>query len=668
MVANLTMFIALSLVRQPEPVERLQAHLFVLDDLPRPPVAPGFRMWRSSITAGELQRTVARYLGSERADRSFLEYAASSNAPLSPNAPADIHLLRFTEHLLASAIGAASSRLVLSLLLRRSDAGSHSALKLLDDASEALQYNRDLLQSALDQVRHGLSVFDKDMKLICWNRQFRELLDLPSEIGRVGAPLDRVLRTLAERGDLGPGDPNRLVAHRLMKLAVTHETFQEHIGGSKRILEIRTSPMPQGGIVTTYSDITERFAAAEALERSNETLERRVQERTAELTDVNEALAIAKRKADEANLDKTRFLAAASHDVLQPLNAARLYATSLAERPIPAAEAKIVRNIDASLEAVEEILNVLIEISRLDAGRLEPEISRFPLNDIFERLAVEFQPMAREKGLELRIVPTQLWVSSDRRLLRRVLQNLVSNAIKYTASGKVLLGVRRLGETLSIQVHDTGPGIPASKRVIIFKEFQRLEDTAGMVRGLGLGLAIVDRIGKVLDHAIDLQSVPGRGSMFAVKLPVAEPSAVPEPGAIALPVPGHISGLRVLCLDNEPDVLNGMSVLLRGWQCEIMTAQSGAEAREMLRVAGDIPDIILADYHLDGSTGLEAIAGLRDVIGEQVPVIVITADASAEVSREVRRHDYPLLRKPVKAAALRALMHQLTRQRAAAAE
>jgi CheY-like chemotaxis protein/anti-sigma regulatory factor (Ser/Thr protein kinase) len=276
--------------------------------------------------------------------------------------------------------------------------------------------------------------------------------------------------------------------------------------------------------------------------------------------------------------------------------------------------------------------------------------------------------MAREKGLELRIVPTQLWVSSDRRLLRRVLQNLVSNAIKYTASGKVLLGVRRLGETLSIQVHDTGPGIPASKRVIIFKEFQRLEDTAGMVRGLGLGLAIVDRIGKVLDHAIDLQSVPGRGSMFAVKLPVAEPSAVPEPGAIALPVPGHISGLRVLCLDNEPDVLNGMSVLLRGWQCETMTAQSGAEAREMLRVAGDIPDIILADYHLDGSTGLEAIAGLRDVIGEQVPVIVITADASAEVSREVRRHDYPLLRKPVKAAALRALMHQLTRQRAAAAE
>ncbi len=667
-LANLGMFIAVSLVRQPEPVERLQAHLFVLDDLPRPPVAPGFRMWRSSITAGELQRTVARYLGAERAERSFMEYAASSNAPVYENAPADIHLLRFTEHLLASAIGAASSRLVLSLLLRRNDAGSHSALKLLDDASEALQYNRDLLQSALDQVRHGLSVFDKDMKLICWNRQFRELLDLPPDLGRVGAPLDSVLRTLAERGDLGSGEPNRLVANRLMKLAVSHETFQAHIGGGRRILEIRTSPMPGGGIVTTYSDITERVEAADALARSNETLERRVQERTAELTEVNEALEIAKRKADEANLDKTRFLAAASHDVLQPLNAARLYATSLAERTVPDAEAKLVRNIDASLEAVEEILNVLIEISRLDAGRLEPEITRFPLNEVFERLAVEFQPMAREKGLDLRIVPTHLWVSSDRRLLRRILQNLVSNAIKYTGRGKVLLGVVRRGDTLSIQVHDTGPGIPASKRAIIFKEFQRLEDTASAVRGLGLGLAIVDRIGKVLGHGIDLQSVPGRGSMFSVELPMAPPSALPEPGGVVLPVPGRISGLRVLCLDNEPDVLNGMSVLLHGWQCEAMTAQSGAEARALLLAAGDIPDIILADYHLDGSTGLEAIAGLRDLIGTQVPVVVITADASAEVSREVRGHGYPLLRKPVKAAALRALMHQLTWQRAAAAE
>src|SRR5262249_18771352 len=188
---------------------------------------------------------------------------------------------------------------------------------------------------------------------------------------------------------------------RMMRLAVTHDTFQEHVDGGKRFLEIRTNPMPQGGIVTTYSDITERVEAAEALARANETLERRVRERTGELLDVNEALAVAKRKADEANLDKTRFLAAASHDVLQPLNAARLYVTSLVERQLGGAEAKLAHNIDASLEAVEEILGVLIEIARLDTGRLEPDLTEFALADVLARLEVEFLPLARAKGLEL---------------------------------------------------------------------------------------------------------------------------------------------------------------------------------------------------------------------------------------------------------------------------
>src|SRR5262245_52455204 len=510
------------------------------------------------------------------------------------------------------------------------------------------------------------------MQLICWNRQFRELLGLPAELGRVGAPLDQILRVCAERGDFGAGgDVNALVADRLVKLTVTHETFQEHFDGGRRILEIRTAPMPQGGIVTTYSDITERVEAAEALARVNETLERRVQERTAELTEVNKALAIAKRKADEANLDKTRFLAAASHDVLQPLNAARLYATSLVERHIDDGDAQLVRNIDASLEAVEEILNVLIEISRLDAGRLEPDISVFALNDVFERLEVEFQPLARERGLDLRIVPTRAWVSSDRRLLRRMLQNLVSNAIKYTPSGRVLVGVRRIGGRLSIQVHDTGPGIPVSKRSLIFKEFQRLEETAHAVRGLGLGLAIVERIGKVLAHPIELRSALGRGSMFAVTLPRAEPQRTVPAGLAAAPTAaGQLAGLTVLCIDNEPDVLNALCILLEGWGCTVVSAESGVEAAARLREANAAVSIILADYHLDGGTGLEALTALRAELKAEAdpPVIIITADHSAEVQRAVRARGYALLRKPLKAAALRALMFQLARQRAAAAE
>jgi signal transduction histidine kinase len=425
--------------------------------------------------------------------------------------------------------------------------------------------------------------------------------------------------------------------------------------------------MPQGGIVTTYSDITERVAASAALARANETLERRVRERTAELLEVNEALAVAKRKADEANLDKTRFLAAASHDVLQPLNAARLYVTSLVERETGQPEATLAHNIDASLEAVEEILNVLIEISRLDAGWLEPEITAFPLNEMFDRLKVEFSPMASENGLELQFIPTQLWVRSDRRLLRRVLQNLVSNAIKYTPKGKVLIGVRRRGDQVLIQVCDTGPGIPKTKRALIFKEFQRLEETANLVRGLGLGLSIVERIGKVLGHRIDLQSVPGRGSVFAVELPQAEPRPQTEPSVPSVPSLGRIAGLNVLCIDNEPAVLEGMETMLSGWGCTVATAHGINDALDRLRTMPR-PDIILADYHLDDSTGTDAIAAICAAAKAQIPAIIITADHSPEVQRELRTRGYPLLRKPLKAAALRALMYQLTWQRAVAAE
>jgi CheY-like chemotaxis protein len=384
--------------------------------------------------------------------------------------------------------------------------------------------------------------------------------------------------------------------------------------------------------------------------------------------EVNQALAVAKRKADEANLDKTRFLAAASHDVLQPLNAARLYVTSLVERELGGPEATLAHNIDASLEAVEEILGVLIEISRLDTGRLEPDITVFPLSEVFERLKVEFAPLAREKALDLRILPTGAWVRSDRRLLRRLLQNLVSNAIKYTTTGRVLVGVKRRGDRLQVLVSDTGPGIPKSKRTLIFKEFQRLEETASTVRGLGLGLSIVERIGKVLGHPTGLQSVPGRGSTFSVELPRAEPRVSAERQPVVTPSAGRLAGLSVLCIDNEPAVLRGMQSLLEGWGCTVITAQTSAEAVRRLRVAPRPPDIILADYHLDEGTGLEAVAALRSEARAQAPVIVITADHSAEVQREARVRGFALLRKPLKAAALRALMYQLTWQRAVAAE
>ncbi|MEW5965040.1 MAG: PAS domain-containing hybrid sensor histidine kinase/response regulator [Pseudomonadota bacterium] len=665
---NIAAFITVSLLRAPEPVERLQAHSFIADDPQRAPPTPAFRLWRTTITVGDLKHTVARYLGTERAERSFREYAQGRNLVLSAHAEADVQAIRFAEHVLASAIGAASARLVLSLLLRRGNVSGQSAIKLLDDASEALQYNRDLLQSALDQVRHGLSVFDKDMRLICWNRQFRELLNLPAELGRVGVPIDRILKVCAARGDFGPGDIDQLVAGRLMQLAVTKETFQERMMGGERILEIRTSPMPQGGIVTTYSDITERVSAANALARANETLERRVRERTAELLEVNAALEEAKAKADLANLDKTRFLAAASHDILQPLNAARLYAASLAERPLAEGEALLAKNVDASLSAVEEIFAALIEISRMDSGRLEPDIQELPLAEIFDQLAVEFRPLAKEKGLDLRVLATEAWVRSDRRMLRRVLQNLLGNAIKYTRRGGVLLGVRRRGGEVVITVSDTGPGIPPDQQAIVFKEFHRLEGAGSTVPGVGLGLSIVERIGRLLGHPVRLVSTPGRGSTFMVAVPRAAQRVRPRAEVASLPQAGRFDGVRVLCIDNEPAVLAGMEGLLSGWGCTVTAARSGHAALALAVGTGNAPDAILADYHLDTGTGLDAVVMLRAAIGAEVPAALITADQTEEVAARARAHGLSILRKPVKAAALRAMLAQMTLGRSQAAE
>lgn len=663
--ANILAYVTFSLLRQPEPIERLQAHIFVLSDNPRVVQEPAVRLWRTSITNGDLQATAARYLGPERADRAFAGYALSRGTAVQSQSAADVDSIRFTEHLLTSAIGAASARLVLSLLLRRGDVTSQSALKLLDDASEALQYNRDLLQSAIDQVRHGLGVFDKENNLVCWNRQFNQILDLPAELRRVGAPLDQILRVCAERGDFGEGRVDELIADRLTRLSIDLETFQERFDGGKRIIEIRTSRMPQGGFVATYLDITAQVAAANALASANQTLEQRVRERTAELLDLNAALAIAKSQADEASLDKTRFIAAASHDILQPLNAARLYASALSDRALQAEDQVVANRIDASLGAVEEILKALVDISRMDAGRLEPEKGPVSLQEVFERLRVEFEPIAHDKGLEFGVVNSSAWVQTDGKLLRRILQNLVGNAIKYTSSGRVVVGARRRAGQVTIEIYDTGPGIPIDKREEIFKEFKRLDETAGSARGIGLGLSIVERIGRVLNHPIAVRSQPGRGSCFSVTMPRTAPRerhADRETGLGS----GPLTGARILCIENEPVVLDGMMTLLQGWGCRVIGVATAGQAIEALSESDQAVEVVLADYHLDDGTGDAAVRAVRKHIGQEIPCVIITADHTPEIQRELREAGFVVLRKPVKAAALRALITQFTRRQAAA--
>jgi Na+/proline symporter/signal transduction histidine kinase len=656
LLANVTAYVVGSLMRQPTPIERVQATSFVARDI-QPGSGTGFKLWRTAVTADRLEDTVARYIGAGRARVAFESFRAQqgeTGAPASARGgEADVRLIRFAEHLLASAVGVASARLIIALMLERHSTHARGAMRLLDDASAAIQHNRDLLQSAIDNVNQGLAVFEPGMTLICWNNTLQEFLGLGSDLNRVGTPITEVLGAFLDQTSGG----RAVIDDRVRKIALTHEVFRERRNDTGQVFEFRASPMPDGGVVVTVIDATESVLAAEELQRVNESLERRVRERTAELTRLNEELAAAKAEADAANISKTRFIAAASHDILQPLNAARLFTSTLVERMKRSRDGELVRNVDSSLEAVEEILSALLDISRLDAGAMKADVQPFRIDDILQALALEFGPAARKKGLTFTVVPCGLTLASDRKLLRRVLQNLVSNAIKYTREGRVLMGCRRRGNLLRIEVHDTGPGIPDSKFDIIFQEFQRLQTDGDGTSGLGLGLSIVERMAKVLEAPVQLRSKLRQGSVFSIDVPITGGVKTVAPlKTRKLRPPALASNFRVLVIDNERAILEGMSLLLSGWGNSVETAAGLDEALAVLgRLDGKI-DMILADYHLNNEDGISVIRTLRTRARRPVPAVLITADRTPAVADLAVAHDVHLLRKPLKPAALRAAM------------
>jgi Na+/proline symporter/signal transduction histidine kinase len=666
---NILAYVLLSLMRQPSSIERLQADLFVPSQLA--PMTPTFRRWRTTVTVQDIQSTVAQYLGPERARHSFEAFATTHNASLEAAAPADFELLQHAEHLIASSIGAASSRLVMSLLLRKRTVSAKAALKLLDDSHAALHFNREILQTALNHVRQGIAVFDTELQLICSNRQFAEILGLPLHLIQIGIPLREILEYMAANGPpgLGASDSDSMLEMRLAAFTTEGKPYLERLPDRHTVIEVRSNRMPGGGLVITFSDVTPSFEAAEALERANATLEKRVRDRTEELTRLNSELAQAKSTAEDANISKTRFLAAASHDILQPLNAARLYVTSLVERQSGGEDSRLVENIDESLEAIEEILGALLDISRLDAGAMTTAITSFKMSDLMRSLEIEFAPIARAKGLKLSFVPCSLPVESDRLLLRRLLQNLISNAIKYTPRGRVLVGCRRHGQSLQIRVYDTGVGIPVVKRTEIFKEFHRLEQGARIARGLGLGLSIVERLARVLHHGIALDSNRRGGSVFSVTVPTA--NAINYTAAVTTATPlsrTPMSGSLIVCIENDPAILDGMRTLLTAWNAEVIAVVDPDAAIEAIGARGQPVTGLLVDYHLDRGNGIAAIREIRRRFGENIPAILITADRSPHVRAAAREENIAVLNKPVKPASLRALLGQWRAQQLVAAE
>ena len=624
-VVNTLLLVGVSLLVRARGADAEQADAFVLgSEIPldgetpqhRPAPADAARIY-------ELRELLARFVGPERAEREMGEGPLSLEAALAR-----------TERVLSGTLGAASARVIVGAYGRRGRLLPRSARALIDEASTAIRYNYEILRNTLDHVGMGIAAFDKQGRLEISNDRFATLL-----------PLEH---PLLRRPDA----------------AQTHEVSTE----DGRVVELRLDPLPDGGFVATCNDVTARVRTAEALldsakalresdtqlRQSKETLEQRVIERTAELE-------ASRAEAEAANLGKTRFIAAASHDLLQPLHAARLFTAAMIDRD-PGND--LGGKIDASLGAVESLLDALLDISKLDAGAFKPEKRAFALQPLFDSLETAFAAVAQRRGVELTVAPTRAFVETDPAFLRRILQNLLSNALRYGRSEgrpqRVVLGCRREGGHLRIEVKDNGPGIAPDKHAVIFEEFVRLQpedERPREERGLGLGLAIVERIGRMLDLPVRLASAPGRGSTFSVTVPLVPAVVVaPLPASVVQPAPALEAGSFVLCIDNEARVREAMATLLSGWGCEVAVAASQAESLERVSAAGRLPDLVLADLHLDNEDGLDVVGELRRLWDRAVPAALVTADRDPMLRLRARARQVEVLHKPIKPAALRALL------------
>ncbi|OPX56749.1 PAS domain S-box-containing protein [Oceanospirillum multiglobuliferum] len=788
---NLFFYVAVSNLTKQRVIDRIQASAFI-DSIDTRNTKTA-RPWLGSTSVGDLMALCERFLGPESVDKAFADYFSRQNqTSFKPDDRASIEVIQFTERLLAGVLGASSARIVTNSALQGKEIQISDVISIVDEASQVLEFNRALLQATIENISQGISVVDHNLRLVVWNQHYLDLFNFPDNMIRVGEPIENIFRFNAQTGEYGLGNPEEQVQQLLdnIRQGEPHRYIRYRRDGT--VLDVQGNPMPGGGFVYTYQDITqqkqteealiqsenniriytdnvpaliayfdielrylftnkayeeamhvdrnaiigqpmykvltlsqyearkpyidivlqgqravfelehstnqkqvryglvtytphrndkneilgffalyqditERRKAEIALKETNETLEERVKDRTQELSDLNQDLMQAKQVAELANASKTRFLAAASHDLLQPLNAARLFTSALAHqvKNDNADQYRMIKNIDGSLKAAEELLSTLLDISKLDAGALLPNISTFRLDTILKPLAAEFGVMASNRGLHFDSVKTASVVKSDAQMLRRIIQNFLSNAARYTQHGKILLGCRRMKNAIRIEVWDTGPGIPAEKLSEIFQEFKRLDHperhNKESEKGLGLGLSIADRMGRVLNHPIKVRSWPGQGTVFSVEVALGD-SADLKPEITQDSVQGlasqrnnPLAGLHVLCIDNEPLILEGMEAMLSNWQCRVSKATTIGGAKSVIRNSGR-PDIVLADYHLDNDvTGMMALSALNELFDEPLPAILITADRTEEVAESIKSEGYTLLHKPLKPAPLRAM-------------
>ncbi|MDP2560316.1 PAS-domain containing protein [Psychrobium sp. 1_MG-2023] len=639
-----------------------------------------------NIEIRELECLVARFIGDQKAKACFTSFIATTEA----DKPKDYNqaLILHTEQTLASIMGAASAKLVTSFALGGRDIAFDQVADLVEkNSTQQLEFNRTVLQRAIENASEGISVIDSELTLVAWNDKYLDIFNFPKHLIYIGAPISELIRfNLTQQHNVL--DIEHQVQKRLtyIKQGSRHSSERQLKNG--KVIHIEGNPIPGGGFVMIFSDITVYRQTEAYLKEENDDLENRVEKRTSELEKANQELELAnlelaqaQQRAEQAHLKKSQYLRACSHDLLQPLSAARLFSSALSLSPrVNAQEREQMDQINTSLEIANTLLQDLNEMARIESGNITPDIRVFSINELFDKLVAEFNAMAGEYKVKFRYHHSRLYIKSDLTLLSRVIQNFLSNAFRYSRQGQVVLGCRRRGDSVTIQVIDTGPGIPQSMQQKVFNQFTQLSGNQSTIgpKGLGLGLNIAQSLAKLLGHPLGLRSAQGHGSTFEITVPTAQ-----KPVISAKLFPNQRISLKevgVLCVDNEPQVLAAMTALLTGWQCNVFSASTPEQALTLFSQHKDQIDILLIDYELTDEIDDQTLVKPRDDKQEAVfngigltqqlrsqrsyplPAILITATNDEFVKINAKRHNIAFLAKIIKPLALRSLMSALLAQ------
>ncbi|MFT5296371.1 MAG: Na+/proline symporter/signal transduction histidine kinase/CheY-like chemotaxis protein [Colwellia sp.] len=654
LAVNILVMWALSQISRQSVQERVQASLFLEWQAPQPLSSQKKR----HVDERDLEVLVSRFVGEGKAKVSFTQFQQGIVKKEVTQHEYNQQLLLHTENTLASVMGASSARLVLSSALDGRDIALDEIAVLVEDASSQQRtFSQNLLQSAIENASEGISIVDNELKLVAWNKKYIDLFSYPKELVYKGCPIKHLIRYNASRGLCGEGEITRQVEKRLeyLRNGSPHSSERQHPDG--QVIRIQGNPLPGGGFVMLFSDVTAYKEAERVLKESNLDLEAIITERTKKLEKTNEDLDIAREKAEQAHIKKSLYLKACSHDLMQPLEAARLFTSALSSQGnLSESQFRQVKNIDHSLKVANDLLADLGEIARIESGNITAHYTTFSINDLFKDLAQEFSASAEVYDVEFRVVSCKAWITSDRNLLRRILQNLIGNAFRYASPGKVLLGARIIDKQVSIQVLDNGPGIPLEKQEVVFEQFTQLENNPNhSSRGLGLGLNITQSLAQLLGHPLSLKSKEHQGCKFSVAITKAHRQFNIE---IEKPVAKiGLKDVTVMCIDNDPDVLNGMIELLGAWHCNVLSANSFEQAKEVVSNHQNDIEILLVDYQLNNNQdGLTLIKQLRDTANHFIPAILITATTESDIEERTQKANVGFMRKLVKPAALRAMM------------